>query len=89
MNLQKNLRFFLTEPILCGIIHFAAKSCRYALLAQLDRVTDYESVGRGFESPTAHQKKNPAEFRQDFLFIYKHALEGESGFIYDIDKAEN
>ena len=28
-----------------------------ALLAQLDRVTDYESVGRGFESPTAHHEK--------------------------------
>ena len=27
----------------------------YALVAQLDRVTDYESVGRGFESLPSHQ----------------------------------
>ena len=29
----------------------------FALLAQLDRVTDYESVGQGFESLAAHQIK--------------------------------
>ena len=29
---------------------------RYAPIAQLDRVTDYESVGRGFESLSAYQK---------------------------------
>ena len=28
----------------------------FALLAQLDRVTDYESVGQGFESLAAHHK---------------------------------
>ena len=28
----------------------------YAPIAQLDRVTDYESVGRGFESLSAYQK---------------------------------
>jgi hypothetical protein len=28
----------------------------YALVAQLDRVSDYESEGRGFESLRAHQK---------------------------------
>lgn len=27
------------------------------MVAQLDRVTDYESVGRGFESLLAHQKR--------------------------------
>ena len=27
----------------------------FAPIAQLDRVTDYESVGRVFESPWAHQ----------------------------------
>lgn len=27
----------------------------HAPIAQLDRVTDYESVGRVFESPWAHQ----------------------------------
>ena len=30
---------------------------RYAPIAQLDRVTDYESVGRGFESLSAYQEK--------------------------------
>ena len=29
----------------------------YAPIAQLDRVTDYESVGRGFESLSAYQEK--------------------------------
>lgn len=28
---------------------------KYALVAQLDRATDYESVGRGFESLQARQ----------------------------------
>ena len=39
----------------------AAPSCvsfHRALLAQLDRVTGYEPVGRGFESPTARQQKS-------------------------------
>ncbi len=30
---------------------------KYALVAQLDRASDYESEGRGFESLRAHQKK--------------------------------
>ena len=30
---------------------------RYAPIAQLDRVTDYESVGRGFESLSAYQRR--------------------------------
>ncbi len=29
----------------------------YAPIAQLDRATDYESVGRGFDSLWAHQAK--------------------------------
>ena len=32
----------------------ALERVRYALVAQLDRVTDYESVGRGFESLPAY-----------------------------------
>ena len=31
---------------------------RYAPIAQLDRVTDYESVGRGFESLSAYHLKS-------------------------------
>ena len=40
---------------------------RYAPIAQLDRVTDYESVGRGFESLSAYQK---ADTRNGYLFFY-------------------
>ena len=37
--------------------HTLAREMRvYAPIAQLDRVTDYESVGRGFESLSAYQK---------------------------------
>lgn len=37
------------------------------LVAQLDRVFDYESKGRGFESRRAHQA-NSAPFRVRYLF---------------------
>ncbi len=48
-----------------------------ALLAQLDRVTGYEPVGRGFESLTAHQRGSPAarkalvEIRELFLCCFQ------------------
>ncbi len=38
------------------------------LVAQLDRVTGYEPVGRGFESLQARQEK-PYEFRKAFLIV--------------------
>ena len=43
----------------------------YAPVAQLDRVTDYESVGRGFESLLAYHLKSPelSRFRA-FLYFY-------------------
>ena len=42
---------------------------RYAPIAQLDRVTDYESVGRGFESLSAYQEIQIPIYRYlDFLF---------------------
>ena len=37
---------------------------QFALVAQLDRASDYESEGRGFESLRAHQKKNSAVVAQ-------------------------
>ena len=43
-------------------------SFRYAAVAQLDRVTGYEPVGRGFESLSAHQKK--AKSRDLAFFSY-------------------
>ena len=48
---------------------------RYAPVAQLDRVTDYESVGRGFESLLAYQTNiirtrfSELEKGSDYLFI--------------------
>ena len=50
-----------------------------ALLAQLDRVTDYESVGQGFESLAAHhENRNNISL---FLFFYcsKRGLEPPNG----------
>ena len=38
--------------------HLLVPTGTYALVAQLDRVTDYESVGRGFESLPSHQVKS-------------------------------
>ena len=40
---------------------------RHALVAQLDRVSDYESEGLGFESLRAHHNKN--ERRSAFVFV--------------------
>ena len=37
-------------------VRLAEKRIRFAPLAQLDRVFDYESKGRGFESPVARQQ---------------------------------
>ena len=51
-NICKKL---LTNPALRDKIHLVPTGT-YALVAQLDRVTDYESVGRGFESLPSHQK---------------------------------
>ena len=45
----------LTKPRFGDKIHHVPNGT-YALVAQLDRVTDYESVGRGFESLPSHQK---------------------------------
>ena len=41
----------------------------HAPIAQLDRVTDYESVGRGFESLSAYQKYQ-IPFQVSGIFIY-------------------
>ena len=46
----------------------------YALVAQLDRVTDYESVGRGFESLPSHQEK-PVHI-VCWFFFFVCAMEG-------------
>ena len=38
------------------LLYLSAKELAHAAIAQLDRVTDYESVGRGFESLSPYQK---------------------------------
>ena len=43
-----------------------------ASLAQLDRVTGYEPVGRGFESLTTRQQKAQQHLLLGFLFVYRH-----------------
>ena len=47
------------HPRRIGAILFPLSNDMHALLAQLDRVFDYESKGRGFESLRARQE-NPA-----------------------------
>ena len=46
----------------------------YAPVAQLDRVTDYESVGRGFESLPAYQKSTSHQ-GCGFFAIHRKGLE--------------
>ena len=54
-KIKKSAKKLLTNPALRDKIHLVPTGT-YALVAQLDRVTDYESVGRGFESLPSHQK---------------------------------
>ncbi len=50
----------------CAIISWLACQA-YAPVAQLDRVTDYESVGRGFESLPAYQKREDTKWHPLFF----------------------
>ena len=50
--------------------NLGAASINYALIAQLDRVSDYESEGREFESLWAHQTKSLAIVRLLVFFCY-------------------
>ena len=54
-KIQINLKFYLIFNFICVIIFWQFE---IALIAQLDRVSDYESEGRGFESLSARQKKH-------------------------------
>ena len=53
---KKGLQF-AAACVIISKLHEGNIPCGYAAVAQLDRVTDYESVGRGFESLLAYQKK--------------------------------
>ncbi len=43
---------------------------RYGLVAQLDRVFDYESKGRGFESRRAHEKSANLIINDDLVCAF-------------------
>ena len=46
----------------------------YAPVAQLDRVSDYESEGREFESLPAHQKPVTKKMSQAFFFVVSRKI---------------
>ena len=46
----------------------------YAPVAQLDRVTGYEPVGRGFESLLAHHSSGCPQFALRFIYMGRRAL---------------
>ena len=50
-----------------------SKSQGHAPIAQLDRVTDYESVGRGFESLSAYQSRiiRTTSAGSDYFYIFR------------------
>ena len=50
------------------LIYLSAMEARYAPVAQLDRVTGYEPVGRGFESLPAYQ--NTMVLNKTIVFFY-------------------
>ena len=58
----------------CAIILWHVRKRLHAPIAQLDRVTDYESVGRGFESLSAYQKYGIG-FRLSHIFYTPTGLE--------------
>ena len=57
------------------LLYFGAKECAHAPIAQLDRVTDYESVGRGFESLSAYQKSRYPFWDICFSYLQRKGLE--------------
>ena len=60
----------------------------YAPIAQLDRVTDYESVGRGFESLSAYHLKSP-ESQDSGLFSYFQGYFEKAHFSFGAILAHN
>ena len=53
------------------LLYSSVKRCAHAAIAQLDRVTDYESVGRGFESLSPYQKQETPFGVSCFCFCRK------------------
>ena len=61
----------LTDSCFLVIIYESSGTTRYDSVAQLDRVTDYESVGLGFESLPGHHKKSSRILRELFSCLKK------------------
>ena len=57
------------------LVYLGACIKRYAPVAQLDRVTDYESVGRGFESLPAYQNSRYPFGCLEFFICREKGLE--------------
>ena len=76
--LRKKVKFFLEKVLqfqksFAIIIKlFVRAAC--GLVAQLDRVFDYESKGRGFESRRAHQEKPLNVMLSGFSFFFLFEL---------------
>ena len=87
-NPPRRLRIFVKDAHLQNFLSFLKKTLdfpgggRYnkprsrvrAPVAQLDRVSDYESEGRGFESLPAHQKSVTKRMSQAFFFVVSHKI---------------
>ena len=59
---------------------------RHALVAQLDRVSDYESEGLGFESLRAHQKTLESLDSKVFSFPESRCATGNYHLFITIDR---
>ncbi len=70
---KKGLHFAKTYAIISRLV---VKQV-YAPVAQLDRVTDYESVGRGFESLPAYQKSRYPSGYLLFCILRRKGLESK------------
>ena len=70
VKFSKKVLHFIRWPAIITKLLRKNNRCACGLVAQLDRVFDYESKGRGFESRRAHQE-NPPEIRISggFLFV--------------------
>ena len=58
----------LIVDFLSMLLYHCEVAKRYALVAQLDRVSDYESEGLGFESLRAHHKTLESHDSKVFSF---------------------
>ena len=68
--MKKSLDIFILRCYTVLALGKSVKKNEYALVAQLDRVFDYESKGRGFEPLQARQSENPVVARRwDFRFV--------------------